>query len=112
MTAGSSHIAIIRATGTPVPASAAITRCSRSTACADGSSLPGRLAPQHVTVVAGRHPVGRIRLPALELQKLERTAEVGDMRAQVRGKRGLVERVQRRDELRPDVCGIGHVRRR
>ena len=41
MTPGSSHSVNVRGTGTPVPASAVITRYSRSTACADGKSLPG-----------------------------------------------------------------------
>ncbi len=39
ITDSSSHSRCIFATGTSVPASASITRYSRSTACADGSSF-------------------------------------------------------------------------
>jgi hypothetical protein len=41
MTPASSHRPSIAGTGTPLPASADITRNSRSTACALGSSWPG-----------------------------------------------------------------------
>src|SRR6266545_4804319 len=43
MTASSSHSANVRGTGKPVIPSAVMTRYSRSTACADGRSLPGGL---------------------------------------------------------------------
>ena len=46
MTDSSSHSSAMRGTGTPVPARAAITRYSRSMACAEGSSFacgPGLL---------------------------------------------------------------------
>ncbi len=41
ITSGSSQSAYVRATGTSVSASAVITRYSRSTAWAEGRSLPG-----------------------------------------------------------------------
>jgi hypothetical protein len=43
MTASSSQSTNVRGTGTPEPSSAVITRYSRSTAWAEGSSLPGGL---------------------------------------------------------------------
>jgi len=43
MTPSSSHSTTDFATGKPAPCSAEMTRYSRSTACADGSSLPGGL---------------------------------------------------------------------
>ena len=45
---GSSHNAKTLGTGTPLLASARMILYSRSTACADGSNAPGRLAAQHV----------------------------------------------------------------
>ena len=43
MTDGSSQSACVRGTGKPVVPSAVMTRYSRSTACAEGRSLPGGL---------------------------------------------------------------------
>ena len=102
----------MRATGTSVPASAVITRYSRSTACAEGSSLPGGLRRStYVPLPAASRNVG-IRLPALELLHGERAGEAGHVLAQVALERGHVEAMRLRDRPRADVrLEIAHRRR-
>ena len=83
----------MRGTGTPVWPSAVMTRYSRSTACADGSSLPGGLRRRTYSRPPRRQVVRRVRLAAAELADLERAAEARDALAQVALQRGDVEPV-------------------
>ena len=58
-----------------VPASAFITRYSRSTACADGNSWPGGFLRKHVVAIGGVQEIRRVRLAAFELTDLERASK-------------------------------------
>ena len=69
-----------------------MTRASRSTAWAPGSSLPRRLAAKNEGAAGWRiDPVGRVGLAALELADLKRTSEASDMIRHPSFERGDVE---------------------
>ena len=100
ITAGSSQSANTFGTGTSLAASARMIRYSRSTACADGSSVPGGLPAQHVAPAAGGDEVGRVRLAAGELLDRDRTAERADAVAQEGSEPLAIELVLRGDRPR------------
>jgi hypothetical protein len=102
ITASSSHSANIRATGVGAGerrhhAILAVDRVRRR------QQLPRGLAPQDVAAGARGDPVGRVRLPALELLDAELARERPDVPSDVRREPRDVEGVDRRDELRAGI---------
>ena len=81
----------MRGTGKPVGAERAITRASRSTAWAPGSSGPGGLRRRTKARPRRVEAVGRVGLAALELADGQRAGEPGDIGRHPRLERGDVE---------------------
>ena len=91
-----------------------MTRNSRSTACAEGSSLPPGFLRRTYFSLRRDQLIGRIGLAALELVDGQRAGIAFDVRAQPRVERGFVELVALLDgldafELGVGVFGVGHL---
>ncbi len=86
-----------------------MTRYSRSTACAEGSSLPGGLRRMTYFLRGRDELVGRVGLAALELADGERALVALDIRFHPRGEFRLVELVAVGDVLgaAEEVGGVG-----
>src|SRR4030095_11957297 len=94
ITESSSQSAKVRGTGTVVLASAVMMRYSRSTACAEGSSLPRGLRRSTYSPPGDASPSRGFALPALDLVAVARPLEAGDVLGHVALERLHVEAVR------------------